>query len=303
MARPRGPLTTTDYHYLNTAAMVSRILSIAVIATVAHGPSTQAFTTPSTYSSSLTFSPRITHHVSPTTMRMRTTTFYTSRITTNIISKLSRLCSTRDPDMRQCNTIEDLVHLAYDHLDTISPQGIAAFWSLSVKHVQNHRGNSQVQLNEQLAEILCNTLENMKRYSHRDISTIAISLAKIMKQVESHGQRAATGSLQRILHNLLVGINSESKQVIFDKVTKTSVLILSEFDARHLSNLIYSFSLAEYVPKVKDGRTILDVLAREAMSKLNHFNSQDLSNMLCRMQKWSHRTRCYSRQQVTRLWV
>ena len=186
--------------------------------------------------------------------------------------------------MRQCNTIEDLVHLAYDHLDTISPRGIAAFWSLSVKHVQNHRGNSQVQLNEQLAEILCNTLENMKRYSHRDISTIAISLAtKIMKQVESHGQRAATGSLQRILHNLLVGINSESKQVIFDKVAKTSVLFLSEFDARCLSNLIYSFNLAEYVPKVEGGRAILDILALEAISKLNHFKPQGLSNML-----WSY---------------
>ena len=123
----------------------------------------------------------------------------------------------------------------------------------------------------------------MRRYSHIDISTIAISLAKIMKQVESRGQRSATGSLQRILHNLLVGINSERKQVIFDKVTKTSVLILSEFDARSLSNLIYSYRLSEYVPKVEDGGTILDILALEAMSKLHHFNSQDLSNML-----WSY---------------
>jgi len=71
-----------------------------------------------------------------------------------------------DPVMRQCNTIDELVQLAYDHLDTMSPRGLAAFWSSLVKHVQNHRGgNSRAQLNEQLAEILCNTLENMKRYS------------------------------------------------------------------------------------------------------------------------------------------
>jgi hypothetical protein len=37
------------------------------------------------------------------------------------------------------------------------------------------------------------------------------------------------------------------------------------------------------MPKVEDGRTILDVLALEAMSKLHHFNSQGLSNML-----WSY---------------
>jgi len=204
-----------------------------------------------------------------------------------IISQSNRCASStrRDYiDMRQCNTVEELVHLAYDHLDTISPRVIAAFWSSLAKLVQKQRGgNSRVQLNEQLVKILCNTLENMKRYSHIDISTIAISLAKIMKQVESRGQRSATGSLQRILHNLLVGINSERKQVIFDKVTKTSVLILSEFDARSLSNLIYSYRLSEYVPKVEDGGTILDILALEAMSKLHHFNSQDLSNML-----WSY---------------
>ena len=183
--------------------------------------------------------------------------------------------------MRQCNTAEDLVQVAYDHLDTISPRGIAAFWSLLVKHVQNHRGgNSRAQLNEQLDAILCNTLENMKAYSYRDIATIAISSAKVMKQVESHGQRAATGSLQRILHTLLVGINSENKHYIFSEIAVHAVPILSEFDARHLSNLIYSFGLAEYVPKDESGRSIFDVLALEAMSKLNHFNSQDLSNML-----------------------
>jgi len=186
-----------------------------------------------------------------------------------------------DPDMRQCNTIDDLIETAYDHLDTISPRGIAAFWFLLVKHVQNHRGgNSRFQLNKQLDAILCNTLENMKAYSYRDIATIAISSAKVMKQVESHGQRAATGSLQRILHTLLVGINSENKHYIFSEIAVHAVPILSEFDARHLSNLIYSFGLAEYVPKDESGRSIFDVLALEAMSKLNHFNSQDLSNML-----------------------
>jgi len=190
-----------------------------------------------------------------------------------------------DPDMRQCNTVEELVQVAYDHLDTISPRVIAAFWSLLVKHVQNHRGgNSRAQLNEQFTEILCNTMENMHNFNGRDIATIAISLAKIMKQVESRGQRADTGSLHRNLHNLLIGeVNSENKHYIFSQISMHAIPILYTFDARHLSNLIYSFGLAEYIPKVEDGGTILDVLALEAMSKLHHFNAQDLSNML-----WSY---------------
>jgi len=204
-----------------------------------------------------------------------------------IVPQFNRCASSTrrsDPEMRQCNTIEELVQVAYDHLDTISPRGIAAFWSSLAKLVQNQRGgNSWAQLNERLAEILCDTLENMKGYSHRNIATIAISLAKVMKQVESHGQRDAAGSLHRHLHNLLVGINSERKQVIFSEIAVHAIPILSEFDARHLSNLIYSFGLAEYDPKVEDGRTIMDVLALEAMYKLHHFNAQGLSIML-----WSY---------------
>jgi hypothetical protein len=189
-----------------------------------------------------------------------------------------------DPDMRQCNTIDDLIETAYDHLDTISPREIAAFWSLLEKHVQNHRGgNSRAQLNEQLAEILYNTMESMHKFDGRDIATIAISLAKVMKQVEFRGQRADTGSLHHILHTLLVGINSENKHYIFSEISMHAIPILSKFEARYLSNLINSFGHAEYIPKVEDGHTILDILALEAISKLKHFNSQDLSNML-----WSY---------------
>jgi hypothetical protein len=39
----------------------------------------------------------------------------------------------------------------------------------------------------------------MYNFDGREIATIAISLAKVMKQVEPCGQGAATGSLHRIL--------------------------------------------------------------------------------------------------------
>jgi hypothetical protein len=186
--------------------------------------------------------------------------------------------------MQQCNTAEELVHLAYDHLDTISPRGIAAFWAALPKILHRRDRNSRAQVNEQLAEILCNTLENMKGYSYRDIATIAISLVKIMNEVESHGQRAATSSLHRHLHTLLIGGgNSENKHYIFSEIATHATPILSNFDARSLSNLIYSYGHAEYVPTVENDCTIFDVAALEAISKLQHFNCQELSNML-----WSY---------------
>jgi hypothetical protein len=126
-------------------------------------------------------------------------------------------------------------------------------------------------------------MESIGHFSGRNLATTTLGLAKVMKEVESHGQRSNASSLHRRLHTLLIGINSENKQFILDKVAKASVMILSQFDARHLSNLIYSFGLAECITSIEDGRTILDVLALEAMSKLQYFNFQDLSNML-----WSY---------------
>jgi hypothetical protein len=106
----------------------------------------------------------------------------------------------------------------------------------------------------------------MNNFNDRDISTIAISLAKIMKQLESRGQRAATGSLQHILHDLLIGgDNSENKHYIFSEISTHAIIILSKFDARYLWNLINLYGHAEYIPTVENDRT------------LQHFNSQGLS--------------------------
>jgi hypothetical protein len=151
--------------------------------------------------------------------------------------------SNQDPDMRQCNTIDELVQLAYDHLDNFSSRGIAAFWSLMVKHVHNQRGDSREQLNKHLDAIIDSTMESIGHFSGRNLATTTLGLAKVMKQVESHGQRSDASSLHLCLHTLLIGINSENKQVILNKVAKTSAPILSEFDARCLSNLIYDWPL------------------------------------------------------------
>jgi hypothetical protein len=139
----------------------------------------------------------------------------------------------------------------------------------------------------------------MKGYSHIDISTIAISLAKVMKQAESHGQRAATGSLHRILHNLLVGINSENKHYIFSEIAVHATPILSKFDARSLSNLIFRFALQNTYPRMKkDVKSWMFLLSRQCRSCTISI-LKSYPTCYGRMQKWSHQTWCYSRQQAT----
>ena len=113
-----------------------------------------------------------------------------------------------------------------------------------------------------------------------------------MKQAESCacGLNAPAGNLHRILHDLIVGINMEKKRYILDTVAKSPVLVHSKFDARCLSNLIYSFGLAGYTTKLECGRTILYVLADEAISMLQHFKPQELSNMSLSNILWAYAT-------------
>jgi hypothetical protein len=54
--------------------------------------------------------------------------------------------------------------------------------------VHNQRGDSRVQLNKQLDAILDSTMESIGHFSGRDLATTTLGLAKVMKQVESHGQ-------------------------------------------------------------------------------------------------------------------
>ena len=58
-------------------------------------------------------------------------------------------------------------------------------------------------------------------------------LELVLKDVK-HGYAVTFPLSKAVLHNLLVGMNSERKQVILDKVAKLSLPILSEFDARCL---------------------------------------------------------------------
>ena len=188
----------------------------------------------------------------------------------------------RDPDMRNCKSIGELTVMAYENKDNMSPRGMAAFWTVLSK-LLHHRGRTtpkheQIQMHMHLDQLKGQTLQSIHTYGYRDIATIAISLAKIMKKVVKSGH--SKGSPQSILHNALIGNNSNNKKIIFNEIAHTSVPIIYDFEARHLSNLIYAFGLAEVNIPVEDGGTFFDSLAKVAKPLLHQFKPQELSNML-----------------------
>jgi hypothetical protein len=90
---------------------------------------------------------------------------------------------------------------------------------------------SRAQLNKQFDAILYNTLENMKGYSYIDIATVAISLAKVMKQVEFHEQKAAATDC---LHQT----TWESHPLLFQKVALVAILRCNDFTSQNIANLL-----------------------------------------------------------------
>jgi len=200
---------------------------------------------------------------------------------------VSQSIRNRYPNFRHCNTIEELTQMAYDYKDTISPRDMCAYWSATSKHLQLPRNMSapnNTKIYDQMKELLVKTIQ-FERYNYRDLATISISMARMIKKISNdrNQQILHNGSLHDILIHILIGNNSTNKQHIFTEIAKASVPILDKFDARHLSNLIYAFGLAEVtaIHDVEDdGSTFFDALAQAAITNLNEFNEQDISNMV-----------------------
>lgn len=191
----------------------------------------------------------------------------------------------RVPRLSNMKSLEGALTATYDNLDRLSPRDVSAFWAVVPKFLggRGPRTTNQQQqqhMFHQFDKILTKSIQDIDRYDPRDMSTLAISLAKVIDKISKRkGPSSTKGSPHQILQDLI----GENKQFIFREIASSSVPILHEFNGRCLSNFIYSFGLAEEVVLVNDGSTLFDVFAQAAIPNLHTFNGQDLSNML-----WSY---------------
>lgn len=201
------------------------------------------------------------------------------------------------PRISACLTLETALDTTYDHLHNVCPRDLAAFWNTVPKFLQNwdrrpaskkprNDNNNGQKMKRRFETILGRSLEDINLFGARDLATTSLSLAKIVKCIGSkgnYGKGIPNGGPHQILHDLLIGNNSEDKQLdfIFLSIAEASRPILSEFDVRCISNLVYAFGLAGCDPKTGEGRrTFFDILASEAIPNLRQFNSQDFANLV-----------------------
>ncbi|EJK61605.1 hypothetical protein THAOC_17875 [Thalassiosira oceanica] len=181
----------------------------------------------------------------------------------------------RGPDFRMCQTIAELADLARCHLDSMSNRDIAAFWSILPRLLRN-RGAQDPNLEEKLRCIIGATCRRMHSFQYRDLAQTSLGFAKTISQVSRGDQEYRADDPRQIMRGLFV---KESQCLIFDRIARSALGMLNEFEARHLSNLIYSFGLVERKPEI--GReTLFDVFGKAALRILHTFKPQELSNML-----------------------
>ena len=82
-----------------------------------------------------------------------------------------------DPDMRVCQSIEELTQIAHDHISTMSPRGMSAYWTLVLKLLNQRRNRPSNQLQMQMKQILASTLKDIKTFGYRDLAQTSISFA------------------------------------------------------------------------------------------------------------------------------
>ncbi|EJK57903.1 hypothetical protein THAOC_22012 [Thalassiosira oceanica] len=182
----------------------------------------------------------------------------------------------RGPDFRTCQTVSEMANLARSNLDSMSNRDIAAFWSILPRLLRN-RGAQDPNLEEKLRCVIGATCSRMHSFQYRDLAQTSLGIAKTISQVSRGDQQYRADDPRQIMRGSLL---KESRcSPIFDSIASSAVGMLNEFDARHLSNLIYSFGLVERKPEI--GReTLFDVFGKAALRILHTFNGHDISNML-----------------------
>ncbi|KAL7487866.1 hypothetical protein ACHAW6_013432 [Cyclotella cf. meneghiniana] len=191
-----------------------------------------------------------------------------------------------------CASVEQVVQLTMENIKKLTPGNYSAIWVRISKLIQNeHRlhdtasiGNQR--LEQELKRILYKTVRSADMFSPKHLSGIILALAKIVR----HGRRLGgmengmpdidSFSSLHPLHRILFADNSNNQDDMFLPFFEAAKNRLHKFEPRYLSNLSYACALLRTNPQYDCDTTLFDKIASEAISQIDKFNGQDLSNMV-----------------------
>eukprot|EP00985_Skeletonema_marinoi_P008055 scaffold3587_cov151-Skeletonema_marinoi.AAC.5 len=196
----------------------------------------------------------------------------------------------RGPDFRDFQSVEEIIMVAYEHLDDMSRRDVSAFWTCISKLMTKRQPRQQrtppsavgelsfEDMEHMLYTIFDDTTDGIGMCNMKELTETTLGMAKLVKILRQ--KRRGEDSSRSILRRLLVSKDMKPNRELFKLLAGASMDIIREFDERHLSNLAYAYALIDYVPEFDDWSDLFDHIAMNAVDVRAEFNAQHISNML-----------------------
>eukprot|EP00584_Thalassiosira_punctigera_P018156 CAMPEP_0172574214 /NCGR_PEP_ID=MMETSP1067-20121228/136589_1 /TAXON_ID=265564 ORGANISM="Thalassiosira punctigera, Strain Tpunct2005C2" /NCGR_SAMPLE_ID=MMETSP1067 /ASSEMBLY_ACC=CAM_ASM_000444 /LENGTH=656 /DNA_ID=CAMNT_0013366837 /DNA_START=34 /DNA_END=2006 /DNA_ORIENTATION=- len=184
--------------------------------------------------------------------------------------------------MNNFETIEQAADAAFDKLNELNPRSLSSFWSrvsqlTAPKYQRNIRSKQELEdshrhrLKHELESIFVKTMGEITKFGPRDLAQTSLGFAKVVKIVDYQGSQRRLHGTQQILHDILVGQQSQQRQkIIFQTIAEASLPVISQFDGRCLSNLAYANAIVGSAPVFGDGGTLFDSIAEASIPILQN---------------------------------
>ena len=191
---------------------------------------------------------------------------------------------------RDFNDLDELFKAVEKSIDSLHDHSMAAVWSripqlLAPLQSQRHRHSvtEEQEVMLLIRAVLVHTLVFMETMQPKELTTIILSMAKIVKIVRQAYQKRRTNIYLRAFGDFLLIDSTYARGIIFDRSAEAANRILKEFDARYLSNLAYSYALLDYNPQLENGSTLLGNIADASIACIHEFKPQEISILV-----WSY---------------
>eukprot|EP00956_Cyclotella_meneghiniana_P003305 scaffold4007_cov49-Cyclotella_meneghiniana.AAC.5 len=210
----------------------------------------------------------------PLLQRWRSTTSYQS----NSKKQTDRL------PLDNCRNVDEVLQLVAKHIHSLHPNQTAAAWTFISKLMMKDLRCQQnrFELEQQMRSFLQHTTHSLIRCNPRQLSTITLTIAKIVGNIREAHQRRRVNIYHQAFGKVLQESSSNPNQGIFHALAKATDANLPRFDARCLSNTAYAYALLGYDPKI-DERSLMGGIAEKSIECIHQFEPQHLANTV-----WSY---------------
>eukprot|EP00956_Cyclotella_meneghiniana_P030637 scaffold77880_cov74-Cyclotella_meneghiniana.AAC.2 len=185
--------------------------------------------------------------------------------------------------VRDCKSIDEILQTASKRIDDSVPVPIAAVWSSISRMITQQQFSKHRNIDIHNIQVLLRyTSDSLKKSKTKDLATVTLSIAKIVRSIREAHQRRHVNIYHQAFGTVLQDENSKPNQSIFHALVKATDAKLPDFKPQALANTAYAYALLGYDPKINE-RSLLGEIAKKSIDCIQHFEPQHLANTV-----WSY---------------